>query len=119
MIHQHYSIDIGYDDDKDVVAWSEITLSGKPIAECEQSDRELLQKGLDHYGITFMLREFGAAEIRQIYEKGITPKELYANLKNNTLSDETIMLILNCIGYEEKSWVEFVRKELEKRKGRV
>lgn len=30
-------------------------------------------------------------------------------------SDETIMLILNCIGYEEKSWVEFVRKELEKR----
>lgn len=31
-------------------------------------------------------------------------------------SDETIMLVLNCIGYEEKSWVEFVRKELEKRK---
>lgn len=31
-------------------------------------------------------------------------------------SDETIMRILNCIGYEEESWVEFVRKELEKRK---
>ena len=31
-------------------------------------------------------------------------------------SDETIMLILNCIGYEERSWVEFVRKEPEKRK---
>lgn len=31
-------------------------------------------------------------------------------------SDETIMLILNCIGYEEKSWIEFVRKELEKRR---
>lgn len=31
-------------------------------------------------------------------------------------SDETIMRILNCIGYEEKSWIEFVRKELEKRK---
>lgn len=31
-------------------------------------------------------------------------------------SDETIMLILNCIGYEEKSWIEFVRKELKKRR---
>lgn len=31
-------------------------------------------------------------------------------------SDKLIMLILNCIGYEEESWIGFVRKELEKRK---
>lgn len=30
-------------------------------------------------------------------------------------SDELIMRILNCIGYEERSWVDTVRKELEKR----
>lgn len=49
MIHQHYSIDIGYNDDKDCIEWSEITLSGKPLAECSDEDRELLQKGLEHY----------------------------------------------------------------------
>lgn len=31
-------------------------------------------------------------------------------------SDALIMRILNCIGYEDESWIEFVRKELEKRK---
>lgn len=30
-------------------------------------------------------------------------------------SDATIMRILNCIGYEEESWIGFVRKELKKR----
>lgn len=30
-------------------------------------------------------------------------------------SDALIMRILNCIGYEDESWIEFVRKELEKR----
>ncbi|MBQ0054296.1 MAG: hypothetical protein KBS89_07570 [Bacteroidales bacterium] len=39
-----------------------------------------------------------------------------AEWESQNPSDETIMLILNCIGYEEKSWIEFVRKELEKRK---
>lgn len=33
------------------------------------------------------------------------------------LSDETIMRILNCIGYEEVSWIGYVRTELEKRNG--
>lgn len=28
-------------------------------------------------------------------------------------SDETIMRILNCIGYEEESWIDFVRKRLD------
>lgn len=31
-------------------------------------------------------------------------------------SDETIMRILNCIGYEEESWIGYVRTELEKRR---
>ena len=36
-----------------------------------------------------------------------------AEWKDKNPSDETIMRILNCIGYEEESWIEFVRKRLE------
>lgn len=35
---------------------------------------------------------------------------------NQHPSDETIMLILNCMGYEEESWIEDVRKGLESKK---
>lgn len=28
-------------------------------------------------------------------------------------SDETIMRVLNAVGYEEESWIEFVKKGLE------
>lgn len=55
----------------------------------------------------------GVSEVRETYAHGVgfTHGVEYADQHP---SDETIMLILNCIGYEEKSWVEFVRKELEK-----
>ena len=65
-----------------------------------------------------------AEELRQyLIERNVGLDSLEANSIGEGIewadahpSDETIMLILNCIGYEEKSWIEFVRKELEKRK---
>lgn len=32
-------------------------------------------------------------------------------MKSDEISDETIMKVLNAIGYEEKSWIQFVRKQ--------
>ena len=43
-------------------------------------------------------------------EEKSTP-ETKINL-NDLISDELIMLILNAIGYEERSWIPVVRKHL-------
>ena len=32
-------------------------------------------------------------------------------MKSDEISDETIMKVLNAIGYEEKSWIQFVREQ--------
>lgn len=36
------------------------------------------------------------------------------NVGNPEISDETIMKVLNAIGYEEKSWIPFVREHFER-----
>ena len=98
MIHQHYSIDIGYNDDKDCIEWSEITLSGKPLEDWEQSDREILGRGLEHYfsknkGVKYFLsyafltptgkQGFGSCEIDVVGEIGC-----FDDIKN--LQDEIV-----------------------------
>lgn len=45
----------------------------------------------------------------------MTKKESEENqMKSDEISDETIMKVLNAIGYEEKSWITFVRKQWNK-----
>lgn len=47
--------------------------------------------------------------------KKMTKKESKENqMKSDEISDETIMKVLNAIGYEEKSWITFVRKQWNK-----
>ena len=41
-------------------------------------------------------------------------KKSNENVGNPEISDETIMKVLNAIGYEEKSWIPFVREHLRK-----
>jgi hypothetical protein len=42
----------------------------------------------------------------------MTKKESKENqMKSDEISDETIMKVLNAIGYEEKSWIQFVREQ--------
>jgi hypothetical protein len=44
--------------------------------------------------------------------KPVTKKESKENqMKSDEISDETIMKVLNAIGYEEKSWIQFVREQ--------
>ena len=43
----------------------------------------------------------------------MTKKESKENqMKSDEISDETIMKVLNAIGYEEKSWITFVREQI-------
>lgn len=45
----------------------------------------------------------------------MTKKESKENqMKSDEISDETIMKVLNAIGYEEKSWITFVREQWNK-----
>lgn len=45
----------------------------------------------------------------------MTKKEYKENqMKSDEISDETIMKVLNAIGYEEKSWITFVREQWNK-----
>lgn len=47
--------------------------------------------------------------------KKMTKKESKENqMKSDEISDETIMKVLNAIGYEEKSWITFVREQWNK-----
>jgi hypothetical protein len=39
--------------------------------------------------------------------------QLVARIDTDSLSDEQIMRVLNAIGYEERSWIEFVRKNMK------
>lgn len=38
--------------------------------------------------------------------------QLIARIDTDSLSDEQIMRVLNAIGYEERSWINFVRKNM-------
>lgn len=38
--------------------------------------------------------------------------QLIARIDTESLSDEQIMRVLNAIGYEERSWIEHVRKNM-------
>lgn len=38
--------------------------------------------------------------------------QLIAQIDTESLSDEQIMRVLNAIGYEERSWIEHVRKHM-------
>lgn len=38
--------------------------------------------------------------------------QLIARIDTESLSDEQIMRVLNAIGYEERSWIEHVRKHM-------
>lgn len=38
--------------------------------------------------------------------------QLIARIDTESLSDEQIMRVLNAIGYEERSWIEYVRKHI-------
>ena len=65
-----------------------------------------------------------APAVRDWYNKGakdIDPvvettenEEKRNSQKSDEISDETIMKVLNAIGYEEKSWIPFVREHLER-----
>ena len=65
-----------------------------------------------------------APAVRDWYNKGVkdidpvvetTENEEERNQqKSDEISDETIMKVLNAIGYEEKSWIPFVREHLER-----
>jgi hypothetical protein len=39
--------------------------------------------------------------------------QLVARIDTDSLSDEQIMRVLNAIGYEERSWIEVVRKNMK------
>lgn len=39
--------------------------------------------------------------------------QLVARIDTDSLSDEQIMRVLNAIGYEERSWIESVRKNMK------
>lgn len=39
--------------------------------------------------------------------------QLIARIDTESLSDEQIMRVLNAIGYEERSWIEHIRKHME------
>lgn len=63
------------------------------------------------YDTTLCNDDLNAASV-EVYNRCLE----MAEWKDQNPSDKTIMLILNCIGYEEESWLDFVKNELKKRK---
>jgi hypothetical protein len=55
----------------------------------------------------------GAKDIDPVVETTENEEERNQQ-KSDEISDETIMKVLNAIGYEEKSWIPFVREHLKR-----
>ena len=69
-------------------------------------EEEIEQAQIAYIGYDWEVDEgCGTSLRRRAFESG-------ARWADEHISDATIMRVLNAIGYEEESWIEFVRKRL-------